>query len=144
MNYSELLKHSYEVMKNLDGCPPESPLEYLGEQIFGFTTYDGQMSATFARKAVEVADAITAGTTFDYIKDEENYRWYLLLCNTQFFAEKLEWGGSIRGAWWNHKIRFQSCGLWLGDKQMADEMKFTQEEWKEFMCAVSAFANAQP
>lgn len=141
MNYLELLKHSYEVMKTLDGCPPESPLEYLGDHIFDFTTYDGEMSALFARKAVEVEDAITAGTTFDYIKDAENYRWYLLMCNTRFFAGRLEWGGSIRGAWWDHEIRFQSCGLWLGDDQLADEMKFTQDEWKSFMRAVSDFAN---
>lgn len=143
MNYLELLKHSYEVEKTHEGCPPESPLEYLGDSIFNFTTYDGEISALFARKAVEVANAITAGTTFDYIKDAENYRWYLLMCNTGFFSGKLEWGGSIRGAWWDHEISFQSYGLWQGDEQMADEMKFTQDEWKRFMRAVSDFANAE-
>ena len=81
MNYLELLKHSYEVEKNHPGCPPESPLEYLGDSIFNFTTYDGEMSALFARKAVEVVDAITTGTTFDYIKDAENYRWLANNCD---------------------------------------------------------------
>ncbi len=141
MNYLELLNHSYEETKALGGCAPESRLEYLGDHIFDFTTYDGEMSALFARKAVEVCDAINARTTFDYIKDPENYRWYLLMCNMPFFASKLEWGTSVRGAWWNHTITFQSCGLWQGDEQLADEMKFTGEEWAQFTAAISAFAN---
>lgn len=143
MNYLELLKHSYEVEKAGGGCPPESPLEYIGESIFGFTTYDGEMSVLFARKAIEVCAAITNGTTFDYIKDAENYRWYLLMCNTQFFAGKLNWGTSIRGAWWNQEISFQSCGLWNGGDQLADDMKFTQEEWERFTRAIADFATAK-
>jgi hypothetical protein len=143
MNYLELLKHSYEVEKSHGGCPPKSPLEYLGQSIFDFTTYDGEMSVLFARKAVEVCDAINNSKTFDYIKDAENYRWYLLMCNTSFFADKLEWGTSIRGAWWNQEITFQSCGLWKGDEQLADDMNFTQEEWKRFTMAISDFANAE-
>lgn len=141
MNWIEILTHSYEVHKGLDSCPPDCRLEYLGDHIFGFTTYDGEMSALFARKAVDVADAITNGTTLEYIKDAENYRWYLLMCNTDFFSGRLEWGTSIRGAWWDHKISYQSCGLWKGEEQLHKEMTFTQDEWKEFMRAVSAFAN---
>ena len=143
MNYLELLNHSYEETKTLGGGEPESRLEYLGDHVFDFTTYDGEMSALFARKAVEVCDAINARTTFDYIKDVENYRWYLLMCNMPFFAPKLEWGTSVRGAWWNHAITFQSCGLWQGDEQLADEMKFTSEEWTQFTAAISAFANRE-
>lgn len=143
MNYLELLTHSYEVHKTLDECPPDSRLEYLGAHIFDFTTYDGEMDALFARKAVEVCDAITNRTTFEYIKDSENYRWYLLMCNMPFFAGRLNWGSSIRGAWWDHEITFQTCALWNGDEQLRDEMKFTAEEWARFVTAICAFANNQ-
>ena len=142
MNYLELLKHSYDVEKKDDcGCAPRNQMEYIGDYIFQFTTYDDDMTALFASKAVEVCAAITEGKTFDYIKDAENYRWYLLMCNTQFFAGKLNWGTSIRGAWWDSEIKFQSCGLWGGDEQLADDMKFTSDEWKLFMRAVVDFAN---
>lgn len=140
MNYSELLKYSYAVERARSECPPESPLEYLGESIFDFTTYDGKMSELFAAQAIEVCDAISAGATFDYIKNAHNYRWYLLMVNMPFFVPKIEWGGSVRGAWWQHDIRFSSCGLWCGDDQISDELRFTQEAWKGFMEAVSNFS----
>jgi hypothetical protein len=142
MKYLELLKHSYEATTRLDGgCRPESYLEYLGEYIFNFTTYDSTMSVLFARKAVEVCAAINAETTFDYIKDMENRRWYLLMCNMPFFEPKIEWGTSIRGAWWASKISFQSCGLWHGEVQLVNEMKFTKEEWRVFIRAIMDFGN---
>ena len=145
MDYLKLLEHSYEVVRTGGECPPENRLEYLGDHIFDFTTYDGEMSALFARKAVEVCSAINDGTTFDYIRgDAENYLWYLLMCNMPFFEERLEWGTSIRGAWWGAmpggQIEFQSCGLWVGDDQCADPMKFSAEEWGKFIAAVVEFA----
>lgn len=139
MNYLNLLKHSYEVERS-DSCPPESPLEYLGEHVFDFTTYDGKMSALFASKAVEVCEAVTNKATFEYIEDADNYRWYLLMCNMPFFASKLEWGTSIRGAWWEHEIAFHSFGLWKGEEQLVDEIVFTGDEWPQFMIAVAEFA----
>jgi hypothetical protein len=142
VDYLKLLKNSYETQRRIDECPPESPLEYLGDSFFDFTTYDGEIAALFARKAIEVCEAISARTTFEYIKDAENYRWYLLMCNMPFFVGKLDWGGSIRGAWWDHKITFRSLGLWEGDEQLSEEMTFTAEEWILFMAAVSEFSRA--
>lgn len=144
MDYKQLLEHSYTMTAETVECRPETRLEYLGDHIFDFTTYDGDMSAQFAHKAVEVCAAVNDGTTFDYIKDAENYRWFLLMCNMPFFADKLEWGMSIRGAWWGaargEQIEFQSCGLWDGDKQLYQPMKFKAEEWKVFIAAVIEFA----
>jgi hypothetical protein len=143
MNYLELLKNSYEVERHIDECPPDSRLEYLGDHIFGFTTYDGAMSALFAQRAIEVSGAISARATFDYIKDEENYQWFLLMCNLPFFSTKIEWGCSIRGAWWDNTITFRSLGLWDGDNQIVNEMTFTNSDWELFMSAVSEFSKAQ-
>ena len=141
MDYLKLLEHSFEVEKEVMECPPESRLEYLGDHIFDFTTYDGSMSELFAVKAVEVCVAINDMRTFEYINDPENYKWYLLMCNMPFFVDKLEWGTSIMGAWWNYEIEYRSLGLWEGDQQLTEPMKFNQDEWKLFVAAIVEFAS---
>lgn len=119
-----------------------SLLEYVGDFIFQFTTYDGEISELFARKALEVCEAVTNGSTFDYIRDPGNYRWFLLMCNMPFFAGRLEWGTSIRGAWWSHgQPPFDSCGLWLNGEQVTDEITFADGEWDEFVAALLLFAS---
>lgn len=115
-------------------------LDYLGDFIFNFTTYDGELSELFAGKAVEVCEAITNRTTFEYIKDAENYRWFILMCNMPFFAGRLTWGGSIRGAWWDNKpTSFDSCGLWL-DGEQCTEIIMSESEWADFIRAIIDFA----
>lgn len=144
MDYLKMLEHSYERERETAYVPPEPRLEYLGEYIFDFTTYDSDMSAEFARKAVEVCNAINTRTTFDYIADAANYRWFLLMCNMPFFADRLDWGTSIRGAFWKYgPIEHQCYGLWDGDKQLADPMKYTTEQWAEFCLAVVEFADPE-
>jgi hypothetical protein len=142
LDYKELLQHSFEVEQGLIECGPESRLAYLSRDIFDFTTYDGSMDELFARKAVEVCAAITNRATFEYIKDAENYRWFLLMCNMPFFQGKLNWGGSIRGAWWDAEKGFelQTCGLWLGNEQLTEPLTFSPDEWKKFIAAVIEFA----
>ena len=139
MDYLKLLEHSYRVAVEQDECPPDSRLEWLGEQVFDFTTYDGEMSAMFAGKAIEVCEAINHGATFDYIKDPENYRWFLLMCNMPFFAGRLNWGTSIRGAWWDANGKLESCGLYEGEEQVLS-LDFTREQWAEFAKALVVFA----
>ncbi len=139
MDYLKLLEHSYAMAAG-DECPPDSRLEFLGEQIFNFTTYDGEMSVLFAEKAIEVCDAITRRETFDYIGSADGYKWFLLMCNMPFFADRLEWGTSIRGAWWDSKS-LESCGLWDGDKQLL-ELNFAPGEWNEFARALVEFARS--
>ena len=146
MDYKELLEHSHKVAAETFECAPESRLEYLGDHIFDFTTYDGEMSVLFARKAVEVCAAINDGKTFDFIKDADNYTWFLVMCNMPFFAERLEWGTSIRGAWWAGrpgKLEFYSYGLWMGDEQLTDTLQFSADEWKRFIAAVIEFAHGE-
>ena len=139
MDYLKLLEHSYAMAAG-DECPPESRLEWLGEQVFDFTTYDGAMSALFAEKAIEVCDAITRRETFDYIGSADGYKWFLLMCNMPFFADRLEWGTSIRGAWWDSKS-LESCGLWDGDKQLL-ELNLAPGEGNGLARALVAFARS--
>ena len=126
----------------------EGPLEYLADNVFNFTTYESEYSELFARKALEVCTAISDGKTFEYIKEPENRLWYLLMVNMPFFADKLEWGTSIRGAWWaeppHKRIKFSSCGLFLDGEQLHETMEFTREQWREFIAAVVAFGIQEP
>lgn len=77
-------------------------MAWIGERLFGFCTYEEEFCAEMTRRALDVADAISNRYTFEYINNDENHRWYLLMVNMPFFENKLEWGTSIRGAWWEH------------------------------------------
>lgn len=120
-----MLEEGYEAIASTD---PIGRLEYLSDYIFNFTTYDGEIAELFASKALEVCAAISGRTTFDYIKDAEQYRWYLVMVNMPSFADKLEWGTSVRGAWWGEpphaRIKFDSCGLWLDNQQLYEPMEW--------------------
>lgn len=139
MDYMALLEHSFQQEKG-DSEGVRSRLEFLAEFIFDFTTYDSEMAELFAAKAVEVCAAISHKATFEYIEDADQYRWFLLMCNMPFFAKRLEWGTSIRGAWWWHdQPSIVSTGIWSGDEQVL-ELKFARDEWSAFTSALEAFA----
>jgi hypothetical protein len=142
--YKALLEHSY-VENNRHTCNPvDSRLEYLAENIFDFTTYESGKDELFARKAIEVCKAISEGTTFDYIENDENRNWFLIMCNMPFFSRKIDWGTSIRGAWWsvpyNGRIALNSCGLYVEDMQLGTLYFTTRDEWEKFITAVVEFA----
>ena len=138
MNYIKLMRDGYVFEKGWRDL--ESRLEYLSDKIFNFATYDSEMAELFASKAIEVCKAITERKTFEYIGSKENYKWFLLMCNIPFFSERIEWGTSIRGAWWRDST-FNSCGLFDGENQITDELKFSAEEWANFVGAIVEFAN---
>ena len=139
MDYIKMLRDGFLSEKEFRP-DVESRLEYLSDEIFNFTTYDSEMSELFASKAIEVCKAINERTTFEYIKDPENYKWYLLMCNMPFFANRTEWGTSIRGARW-HGSSYSSCGLFNGNEQFTDEINFEADEWQNFVNAIIEFAN---
>lgn len=140
--YKALLEYSYRLITETYECPPQSRLDYLGEYIFDFTTYDSDASELFASKAIEVCAAINNRTTFDYIEDKNDYNWFLLMCNMPFFIKRLTWGMSIRGAWWDvtNGIKFYSTGLYQDNKQLM-EIEFNDEAWKQFITAIVDFSN---
>ena len=128
---------------------PMSNLGYLTEYIFGIDTYDEDQNEKIGQKVIEVAEAITNGKTFDYIKDEDDYTWYLIVCHFPFFKDRLGWGTSIRGAWWDVKnyrdrtINLSTCGL-LGDgEEQQTEWAFTRDEWSVFMTACVNYAKGE-
>lgn len=143
-DYRRMLEEGYEEVASTDAI---GRLEYLSDYIFDFTTYDGEMAELFARRALEVCAAISDRATFDYIKDADQYRWFLVMVNMPFFADKINWGTSVRGAWWDEPskgaIKFESCGLWLDGEQLHESMDFTRDQWCEFVAAVLAFSREE-
>lgn len=143
MDYLKLLNHSYICVRSFRDAGL-SKWEYLASDIFNFITYDGGIDELFAQKALEVCTAITCKQTFDYQKDPENYKWYLIMCNMPFFAGKLEWGTSIRGAWWiyNREFVIESCGFFdcEDDKQIMS-LAFDEKQWNEFIKAMNDFVS---
>jgi hypothetical protein len=99
-NYKEQLDKLYLEEKDNE-CPPGNKFQFLGNSIFNFTTYDGGVDELFAKKMLEVIDCIYNKKTFDYQNDKVNYINYLTMVNMPFMKGKLEWGTSIRGAWFD-------------------------------------------
>lgn len=110
----------------------ESRLEYLSDNVFNFVTYDSEISELFVRKALEVCAQLSARTTYEYIKDATNYQWYLLMCNMQFFSDRMEWGSSVRGAWWHYEQELEVATL--------PDKSFSEEEWLDFIEALIEFS----
>lgn len=136
MNYSDLLEHSY---KKYDS--ESSRLEFLADHVFNFTTYDSDMSELFAQKAIEVCKAINTRSVPDFISDIECYKWYLIMVNLPFFSDALNWGTSIRGAWWEVETKtLISCGLYHLDVQIL-RLEFTLKSWEQFINAVITFSS---
>lgn len=135
-----MLEDSFSVQASHE-CPAESRLDFLGNQVFNFCTYDGSMSEILAEKAIEVCEAISQRKTFEYIKDQEDYLWFLIMCNMPFFACRIEWGTSIRGAWWK-PAPLESCGLYQGWDQIL-KLEFTDQQWLDFVSAMIQFAHPE-
>jgi hypothetical protein len=139
MDYLELLENSFKT--ECCGNKHFDKYSFIAEEIFDITTYDDGMSSLFGKKAMEVFKAITEKKTFDYIKNDEDYKWYITFVNFPFFYRKLTWGTSIRGAWWDictKMFEINSCGLFLNDEQIT-ELTFNEEEWNKFTKAMIEF-----
>lgn len=65
----------------------------------GICTYDSDVDKLFIREMMEVIDVILQRTTFDYQESYEKYLIYLRMVHMPFIADRINWGTSIRGAW---------------------------------------------
>lgn len=97
--YKTKLDRLYQQVRQNHGSPPGNKLQFLGDTIFDFTTYDSDIDEVLATRMIEVLDAILNRYTHEYQKDESKYLNYLIMVNMPFLVDKLNWGTSIRGAW---------------------------------------------
>ena len=77
MDYLQLLHNSFAIQQANNPGLVDTRAEFLADSVFGFTTYDSDMAARFAAKAVEVCAAINDGKTMDYCRDADScHQWY--------------------------------------------------------------------
>ena len=132
MKYKELIENSYanECLYTEGG----KDKAYFVCQLFDFWTYDSELDYMFADRILSVFMAITDKTNFEYIKDEESYRWYIAIFNQ--YSDWLEYGTSPRGVWWCD-VELKVCCLWDMDNEQILHKKFTREEWEKFIRALN-------
>lgn len=78
----------------------KSKYEWAATDIFGLTTYDGDLDERFVKDILEVCKVILERRNFEYIEEsEDNYVKYILVCQVLDRLHWINWGTSIRGAW---------------------------------------------
>lgn len=103
--YKDLLDKMYKDAIESDCVAPESKLEFIGNHIFDFTTYSSEIDVILAKRMLSVCSSILYGTTFDFIgKSDDNHIEFILMCNMPFLKEKIDWGTSIRGAFFSDDV----------------------------------------
>lgn len=109
-NYKEIFKNSLNdfIENHLDaGYDREDytllewKYAWLCDDAFGVSTYDTNLSVKWGKLIFDVMTAIRNHTTFDYIKDDANYEKYIAVCNLFNIHLLIDWGSSIRGAWFS-------------------------------------------
>ena len=157
MDYNKLLDESFlHFLGNSDhlheGTETQEELkaEFLASDIFDLTTYDSALDLVFVREIMGVIEAIHYGKTFDYFKNEQGkYITYIRCVNLPWFGDKLNWGSSIRGAWWDYfqtgskyskecKTQVGNGCLWYEEKQ-AKVVIDNNEDWKSFIDSLISF-----
>lgn len=102
MDYKSELDRAYAQAKETWGCPPKNKIEFVGNEIFDLTCYDSEVDEMLGSKMLEVIECILNNKTFDYQQtSRQNYINYLIMVNMPFMKDKLNWGTSIRGAFFD-------------------------------------------
>lgn len=133
-DYKKILDEALLSWKDDDNYEDLSRLAFIGGMIFDFTTYDSSIDERLAIKMLEVIQAILTKKTFEYIEvNDDNYLNYLTMVNMPFLKDKLSWGGSIRGAWfesyaWNKNFEFD-CGRVIVKGEEGEEFFRQLIEW---------------
>lgn len=136
------LQLSYE--ETNEACGGElSKIEYVVENLFEVSCYDEEICGGIYEMVSNPLRAITNGTTFELVEDLYDHMAYILTCNLPFFANKISWGTSIRGAWWDHLIIWSSCAVWNKNGQITKDIQMTGDEFGAFVVQALDFAREQ-
>lgn len=98
--------------------------EWVAHRVFDLVTYDASLDERFVNDILEVCKVILDGQTYEYINDEKNYVKYILVCQLLEKAHWIEWGTSIRGAWFNVDVfyDFQKKTSTILSKDILEEL----------------------
>lgn len=90
---------TYKLAYEWDEDCYDSKYEWAANEVFKLTTYDGNLDELFVKKIMEVCQAILDRKTYEYIEaSDENYIAYILTCQLLYRRDWINWGTSIRGA----------------------------------------------
>lgn len=141
-NFTRFKEDSQHLHDGQESCS-ELKAEFLASDVLGLTTYDSAMDYLLVSKIMDVVHAIDTHTTFEYIKDKSKYIDYITCVNMPWFKDKLNWGSSIRGAWWDNftpghsyisaNVTQVGDGMLYYNGEQVDVKFSTDDSWKSFI-----------
>ena len=136
MTTLEIYKAHYEDNR-MNHHEDYSKYEWAARHIFDLTTYDGALDEKFVKTIMEVCKVILNRSNFDYIGDcdanNENYIKYILACQIFERFKWLDWGTSIRGAWFERECFTPwGCKEPIVSKDILEEYKWWDTESGEW------------
>lgn len=114
-------------------------INLIGEGVFDFTTYESEVLKKLTLDALQVCWVISTKTNFDFIANDSGNLKYLTMVNMPFFANRLEWGTSIRGAWWDHGWQELETNELIFQEKQLQKLRFQPLAWEKFLHAASEF-----
>lgn len=122
--FDNYIKYYAGINNHKDCTSNDIKLIFLAEILFGIETDDSTLSLKFGKDILEVINVIKKGLNFDYIKSEDNYKKYIIVANILSKLDWIEWGTSIRGAWFNEcgEYNFVNGGICYVDNISFDEL----------------------
>lgn len=134
MNALDIYKAQYEEEKTWHPSHELSKRQWVADRVFDLTTYDGRLDELFVDSIIEVCKVILDSRTYEYIEDENNYIKYILVCQILNEFIWIDWGTSIRGAWFERDERSRDILdelEWWDDKHHAiEKVPFTEDNIK--------------
>lgn len=92
---------AYESYKECVECC-DNKYDWAASEVFGLVTYDGELDKLFVERICDVCKYIAAGKTYEFINmSPENYITYSLVCQVLYKKRWINWGTSIRGAFFD-------------------------------------------
>lgn len=114
--FIKLLEDSYKAHGDMG---IESKKEYLANVIFDFDTDDSGIDELLSSKMLSVLRCILEKTTYEYIKNKDQYLDYILMINMPFLKEKLDSGISVRGSWFDNYSRYElNCDIMIESEEL--------------------------
>lgn len=103
MDYKKEFQRRYNEKKEF--FEDISIYDFIEDDVFEFITYDsgeGSAQRHLCVTMIDVIKSIINRTTFEYQeKSDENYINFITMVNMPFLKNKLSWGSSIRGCWFD-------------------------------------------
>lgn len=129
MTVKEIYKANYEIQRDMmDVCCDK--YEWAASSVFELTTYDTSLDERFVKDILEVCKVILEKRNYEYIKNEANYIKYIAVCQILDRFNWINWGVSIRGAWFEIDMRYDWSGIVLKNysRVIVDELEWWDDE----------------